>query len=139
MPNEFHWPPIYRGSCDKLFCRDPPCIARKSVWVSKCVYVFKLIHGKWVFIGLQIRRYLDHLKCGCKKCGDIAYRQQCVNTKPCPNSNVPNSFCYWTTKCECCEPVKCQPGSGQIFDPKTCKCVCPDGSKKDSNGNCVGE
>lgn len=96
MPNEFHWPPIYRGSCDNLFCKDPPCLVRKKVWVTKCVLVFKLVYGRWVFVGPRLRRFLDHVKCGCKECYDIRDRTWCIKTKPCPNSYNPSSFCYWT-------------------------------------------
>ena len=95
MPNEFHWPPIYRGSCDNLFCRDPPCFVRRKIWRTECVLVFQQINGYWKKIGYRNRRFVDHLSCGCKQCTDIRERQWCINTKPCPNSNNPNSFCYW--------------------------------------------
>ena len=101
MPDEFHWPRIYRGSCDNLFCRDPPCIARKTEKVTKCVYVYKKIDGKWINLGRQPRTYENHLECGCKSCNDIRISWLCKNS--CPNSDtpnsdiiVPNSFCYWT-------------------------------------------
>ncbi|XP_064396686.1 balbiani ring protein 3-like [Halichondria panicea] len=134
---EFYWPPIRRGSCDNLYCRNPPCIARKTVWKSACVFVFKIIKGKWVFLGRRLRRYLDHQECGCKNCGDITSRTQCTTTRPCPNSLIRNSFCYWTKKCECCTPFKCP--KGQIFNYRTCQCDCPPGSKKNRAGNCVGD
>ena len=95
VPNEFHWPPIFRGSCDNLFCKDPPCFARRKVWRTRCVLVFKRIHGIWVKIGYRLRKYIDHLKCGCKECSDIRDRAWCIRTKPCPNSKDPNSFCRW--------------------------------------------
>lgn len=95
VPNEFHWPPIYRGSCDNLFCRDPPCFVRRKTWRTECILVFQHINGHWMKIGYRNRRFVDHLSCGCKQCTDIRERQWCINTKPCPNSNNPNSFCYW--------------------------------------------
>ncbi len=95
MPDEFHWPRIYRGSCDNLFCRNPPCIARKTEKVTKCVYVYKKIDGKWINFGRQPRTYENHLECGCKSCNDIRTSSLCRSTKPCPNSDTPNSFCYW--------------------------------------------
>ena len=138
-PNAFYWPPIRRGSCDNLPCRNPPCTALLARLTSKCVCVFKIINRKWIYIGVRRKVFFDHLICGCKVCADILRRHLCINTRACPNSDAPNSFCYWTTKCECCTPVSCQPDSGQIFDPTTCQCVCPEGSVMNSAGNCTGE
>ena len=95
VPNEFHWPPIYRGSCDNLFCVDPPCYVRKKIWRTRCVLVFQIINGVWRKIGYRSRRFFDHLSCGCKQCSDIRESEWCINTKPCPNGNNFNSFCYW--------------------------------------------
>ena len=137
MKHEFHWPPIYRGSCSKLFCKDPPCLVRKKVWRKRCVLVYRLVHGYWKRIGFRTRRYEDHLACGCKECGDIISRSTCIRTKPCPNSANPKSFCFYKPgKCACCVPYPCP--RGQIFDRDTCSCVCPKGSRKVGN-KCIGE
>lgn len=135
--NEFHWPPVYKGSCDKLKCKDPPCIARKTIWRFRCVLVYKIVNGCWKRIGFRRIRFLDHLSCSCKQCSDIESKSVCVNTKPCPNSYKLNSFCFYKPGgCDCCVPYPCPPG--QVFDKKTCSCVCPKGSKKIGN-KCVGE
>ena len=108
--------------------------------------VYRIINGCWRRIGFRTRRYLDHLKCGCKECGDIRTRTACVGTKPCPNSDKRNSFCYWKFhifpigkrqatnasssfipfpfgKCLCCKPFFCfRP---KIFSRSRCSCVCP--------------
>ena len=39
---EWHWPPVYKGVCDKLpGCKDPECISTKTVKKSACVLVFR--------------------------------------------------------------------------------------------------
>jgi len=139
--NEFYWPPIYRGSCAGLKCDDPPCFARKRVWRTRCVLVYRLINGWWKRIGFRTRRFLDDLECGCKKCEDIRNRATCVATKPCPNSKHSNTFCYWKFplpigkrasssisaptigKCLCCKPFPCP--KPRIFSRTSCSCVCP--------------
>ena len=126
MPNEFHWPPIYRRSCDSLFCVNPPCFARVKRFKCQCVLVYKLINGILFKIGYRTRCYIDHMKCGCKECKDISNRFQCVTTMPCPNANS-TSFCYWKPypgKCDCCEPLSCP--YLKIFNNNTCSCACPD-------------
>ena len=156
--NVFYWPPIYRGSCDDLFCKDPPCIARTKVWRTRCVLVYKFIRGCWRKIGFRPIRYLDHLSCGCKRCSDIVDKKWCVKTTPCPNSYDKDSFCYWRpgpfpigkrqveaassfvpvpfSRCDCCTPKPCP--FPKIFDNATCSCVCPPGSKPVGD-KCVGE
>jgi len=95
VPGEFHWPKIFKGSCNNQFCKDPPCFPKVQVWQSQCVLVFKWKNGRWVKIGFRIRRFLDHLSCRCKECRDIRTRQQCIKMFPCPNSNNNCTFCYW--------------------------------------------
>lgn len=95
VPQEFHWPPIYRGSCDNLFCVDPPCLARRKVWRTRCVLVFQYVNGYWSKIGYRNRHFVDHLSCGCKQCSDIKDRQTCIKMKPCPSGSNQDSFCYW--------------------------------------------
>lgn len=139
VKGQFFWPPIYRGTCDKLFCKDPPCIARKFIWRSRCVLVYKLIHGYWKKIGFRTVRYIDHLKCGCKECSDIKDAKTCINTKPCPNTKSKLSFCYYDFKkrdCDCCIPYPCPPG--QWFNKRTCSCDCPKGSRKVGR-RCIGD
>lgn len=151
VPNEFHWPPIYRGSCDDLWCKDPECLPRVKVWRSRCVLVYRLVNGCWRRLGFRVRRYQDHLSCACKQCSDITTQKECVNTKPCPNSNSTKDFCYWRpgpypigkrqaasssiaipiplpipfpiSKCACCTPKKCP--KPKTFDETTCSCICP--------------
>ncbi len=135
---EFHWPPISRGTCDNLFCRNPPCIARVKEWKVACVHVFQIVHGYWKYIGYLPRRYWDHKECSCKTCNDIRRENVCTATRPCPNGLVRNSFCYWNNReCDCCTPFKCPPG--QVFNHSTCECDCPPGSWKNRQGHCVGE
>ena len=135
--NEFHWPPIYKGSCRKLFCKDPPCITRKKIWRTRCVLVYRLIHGVWKRIGFRNRRFVDDLKCSCKMCSDIRNARTCVRTDPCPNNKNRKSFCFYTRgKCDCCVPYPCP--RGQFFNKKTCTCDCPKGSKKVGK-RCIGE
>ncbi len=98
VPGEFHWPPIRRGSCDRLLCRDPPCIARDVVIRTRCVVVYRLIDGIWRRIGTRDVIYEDHLSCGCKTCSDITSRDKCNAVSPCPSTNIPNSFCYWRAR-----------------------------------------
>ena len=95
VPGEFHWPPIYRGTCDKLKCYTPHCRARKIVWRRRCVLVYKYAYGCWKRIGYRTRYYIDHLKCSCTNCNDIKSYKRCVATRPCPNTHNPKSFCYW--------------------------------------------
>ena len=107
--------------------------------------VYRIINGCWRRIGFRSRRYLDHLECGCKECGDIRNQTACVVTQPCPNSNDPKSFCFWRKfnflpvgkreavdatfiplpfgKCACCKPFPCP--RPKIFNNSTCSCVCP--------------
>lgn len=147
--NVFYWPPIYRGSCDNLFCRDPPCIARRKVWRYRCVLVYKFIRGCWRKIGFRTISFEDHLSCSCKQCNDIKDQKWCMKTTPCPNSNNKNSFCFWRpgifpiigkrqveaetsialprpvplARCACCTPFPCP--APKIFNRNTCSCVCP--------------
>ncbi len=150
--NVFYWPPIYQRTCNNLFCKDPPCIARKTIWVSRCVLVYKFINGCWRRLGFRTIRYLDHLECGCKECRDVKDRYWCERTKPCPNTKSDKDFCYWIPgpvigppigkrqaaeeapaslvpvpfprgRCDCCTPIYCP--YPKIFDKKTCSCVCP--------------
>ena len=152
VKGEFHWPPIWKGSCDNLpGCQDPPCFPRRQVWRSVCVRVFKWIDGKWIRIGFRIRRFLDHQSCECKQCRHIRTQKECVDTYPCPNSKNVCSFCYWISnpfpvpigkrqvaeaapdelslvlfpfgRCDCCTP-KCCPAP-QRFNYDRCRCECP--------------
>ena len=39
---EWYWPPIFKGECDNLpGCKDPKCIAVKTVKETSCVLVFR--------------------------------------------------------------------------------------------------
>ena len=107
--------------------------------------------------------------CRCPVCSDITERGRCLATQPCPESKNPRSFCIWrptlqanstfsapSGECACCTPTPCP--QGQVFDNRTCSCVCPaikcppgrvlnrttcrcDCPKgtKDIEGKCVGE
>ena len=66
VPNEFHWPPIIRGSCDNLFCWFSKCVPCDDRFFVACTNVYKMINGQWAFVGLGLRRVPDHLKCGCE-------------------------------------------------------------------------
>ena len=177
VPGEFHWPPIRRGLCDGLFCQDPPCFARDVVTRTRCVVVYRLIYGIWRRIGIRSVVYEDHLSCGCKTCGDIKSKDSCYAVSPCPNTDLSVSFCYWEKsesllrrpkgqlvyphfrpgECKCCVIESCP--ARQIFDSKSCSCVClntncapgrvfndatcncdcPKGTRENSYGKCVGE
>ena len=157
VPNEFHWPPIWKGSCNNLPCKVPPCFPKQKVWRTRCVLVFRLIGGLWVNTGYHLRRYEDHISCECKQCKHIYNRAECVKTFPCPNSKNECSFCFWTSiyfatadeavgkrqapaiaaptflpfgRCDCCE-AKCCPAPKRLnYDNCRCECpkiVCPDG------------
>ena len=139
VPNEFYWPPIYKGTCDKLStkCKDPPCIARETMWRSRCTLVYRIVKGCWKRIGFRTVHFLDHLKCSCKECKDITRPWECVTTKPCPSEYNSDSFCYYQRgKCDCCVPFSCPPG--QYFNKRICDCACPKGTKKVGN-KCIGE
>ena len=103
VPDEYHIPPLYKGSCDNLFCQDPPCFARDMIKIKVCVFVFKKKDNSWTILGYRFRQYEDHLECGCKQCKDITEEDQCINTRPCPtHTNVyPTSYCDWSGTGEC--------------------------------------
>lgn len=144
----FYWPPIYHGSCDNLYCKDPPCIARRKIWRFKCVLVYRYIRGCWRKLGFRTIRYEDHLECGCKTCNDIKDKKWCEMATHCPNNDRKDAFCYWRTgifpiigkrqvesaelsiaiprpipaRCACCNPPVCL--LPKVFNKATCSCVC---------------
>ena len=101
VPGEYHWPQIFKGSCDGLSCKDPSCLARKQIKRRQCVLVFQNLWGIWYIIGYRYRYYYDHQKCGCKQCEDIKDVWECKETSACPNCQFnnakyfPNSRCIW--------------------------------------------
>lgn len=177
VPNEFHWPPVYVGSCDGLVCSTSSCNVQSEDVIIKCVLVFQLINGSWAFTGEQNRLFTDHKQCVCKQCSDISDMLLCAQTKPCPDSNS-SSYCFWNSStniptidpntqippipipspgsCECCTPTSCpQPKvfnrsscqcdcsmidcpPSQALNDTTCECECPEGSIKNTAGECVG-
>lgn len=110
VPGEYHWPQIFKGSCDGLYCQDPSCLARKKIRRRKCVLVFKKHWGHWYVLGYTYRYYYHHQKCSCKQCEDIKNAHECKKTSACPNCRLnaiffPNSRCTWDPwqRCVCSE------------------------------------